>query len=348
MNDKILFFDSKNGLIDFLNRFIDSGEFTSVNILTDNNTSKLCLPHISSIFKKKQTREIKTGLDENYKNLQSVQTIWNALFERQVDRKGLIINLGGGVVTDTGGFVASTYKRGISYVNIPTTLLGMVDAAIGGKTGINFYGAKNQIGTIYPPEKVLIYPGFLKTLPETEFYSGLAEMLKHGLIRDKNYFYRTLEWKRNNLLDLIKRSVEIKCEIVNEDRNETGMRKLLNFGHTFGHAFESFFRKSNLPITHGHAVALGMIGEAYISTKMSGLAWDDFKTIRNHLSSLYDLSPLKYLDIYEIIRLMLLDKKNIAGEVGFVLLKSIGESEFNKKAPVTLITETLDYLQTKI
>ncbi len=329
-----------------LDEYIKEQEFTNVYIITDSNTNVNCLPLLKP-YLNHESHIIRTGLSEQNKNLDQVRHIWDELFKQMADRNSLILNLGGGVVSDVGGFVASTYKRGIKYINIPTSLLAMVDAAIGGKTGINYYEAKNQIGTYYPPKKIYILPDFLNTLPEEEFYSGLAEMFKHGLIFDQNYFQQLKTFKTHQIHDLIKRSVEIKFTIVNNDEHEEGLRKILNFGHTIGHAIEAFInRETDLRITHGHAVALGMLAEAYISMHETGLSKQELNEIKETLSSYYDFSLAKNLEYRNLLPYLKLDKKNISGDILFVLLKNIGSAVYNKKIPGALLRESLNYIKT--
>ena len=340
----ILFFDTPD---DFkkLNTFVNNLSYTRKFIITDKNTSVNCLPPVHSLFDFTYT-EIRLNPGEEFKNLNTVRGIWDTLFRHDADRKSLIINLGGGVITDTGGFAASTFKRGITYINMPTSLLAMVDAALGGKTGINYEGIKNQIGTVYEPERVIIYPGFLKTLPEKEFYSGLAEMFKHGLIADAGYYFQMKHYKREPLMELIRRSVEIKITIVNHDKDDFGLRQLLNFGHTVGHALEAYMQEISRPVTHGHAVAAGMIAEAMISLERAGLPHSAFQDIKNTLSKIYDLSPFREIDINKVRDYMKFDKKNTGGEIKFSLLKEIGTGIYGQTVDKYLIIKSLEYLKT--
>ncbi|NPA43025.1 MAG: 3-dehydroquinate synthase [Chlorobi bacterium] len=302
---------------------------TKLFILTDSRTRRYCLPILGDLPPGTRVFEIPPG--ENSKSPEYVSRLWDAMFDSGADRKSVWINLGGGVVSDLGGFAASTYKRGIPYYNIPTSLLAMTDAALGGKTGINYRGAKNQIGTIVPPRSVWIYPPFVHTLPRSEFMSGLAEMLKHGLIADANYFRQTAKYPLYPLEDLIRRSVEIKSRITEADPHEGGMRQLLNFGHTFGHALEAWFGAHGIPLTHGHAVALGMMIESLMSVEETGLPYSEYLEIRRVLESLYDPSPLKRIPSFDaLLPYMRADKKNTGDRINFVLLERIGKAVWNR------------------
>jgi len=316
---------------------------SSLFVHADTHTGNLCWPLIKKHFPDAVLVESVPG--EEHKNLDQVQKLWNRLLDLQADRKSLFVNLGGGVVSDLGGFAASTFKRGIPYINIPTTLLAMVDAAIGGKTGINYAGAKNQIGTVYFPLEVIIFPGFLQTLPEAEFKSGLAEMFKHGLIADAEYFRQMQSYSQFPLEHLIRRSVEIKSDIVRRDTHEKKLRQLLNFGHTAGHALEGFFQQIGRPVTHGHAVALGMIAEGWLSVQTTGLPRPALEEIRSALQMHFDTSPVQHIDIDRVMELMRLDKKNIRNQVHFTLLRDIGKGVPAVRVDDTLIRESLAYLQ---
>ena len=333
-----------------LKNYLDKHNFSEIIIITDENTRKFCLDIFKKSLNLKFTNvNIKPG--DIHKNLDTLKNLWKKLLDLNVDRKSLVINLGGGVVTDIGGFAAATFKRGIKFIHIPTSLLGMVDAAIGGKNGINFMDAKNQIGTIVQPEFVWIYTGYLKTLPKEEFDSGFAEMLKHGLIANRQYwndlymYYTKPEIK--NLAGLIKTSVEIKNHIIINDPFEQGNRKLLNYGHTIGHALESYMNyRKNIPLSHGKAVAAGMVVEAYLSYKLNGLPKTDLDEIKEKINFIYPIIKMSYNDIREIVKLMRFDKKNEEGKIKYVLLNEIGAADFNKEAPEKLVFEAFDYYLT--
>jgi 3-dehydroquinate synthase len=287
---------------------------------------------------------IKAG--EQHKNLQTVQRIWKTLMKHHADRNAWIINLGGGVITDLGGFVASTYKRGIRFINVPTTLLAMVDAAIGGKTGIDFGGAKNQIGTFAEAEAVLVDPVFLSTLPRREILSGMVEMLKYGFIADAKLLGINLE----NYQDFILRAGEIKREIVKEDPHENGLRKILNFGHTLGHAIESHSLTTDQPLLHGEAVAMGMCAALWLSVKQLGL---DKKVLQNFEKQLPMLLAeadvaLSETDIEPIMSYLAHDKKNKGEKPQFVLLEAVGKPVWNVEVEPEAIKTALEYVITKV
>lgn len=290
--------------------------------------------------------EIEPG--EGMKTIATCVELWTLLTEMGADRKSLLINLGGGVITDLGGFVASTFKRGIDFVHIPTTLLGMVDAAIGGKNGVDLGLLKNQVGTITNPKLLIIDSAYLATLPQREMRSGLAEMLKHGLIQDKNYWEQFLDLSQldsSQLDTLIYRSVEIKNSIVTQDPTENGIRKALNFGHTLGHAIESHFLTTEKPLLHGEAIAIGMILEAYLSYEKGLLSKEDYHQIKYVLSDLFEVVTMTQNDIDVLLEYMIHDKKNEYGKVQFALLEGIGNISLNQGADNEMISRAFkDYL----
>ena len=334
-----------------LNEFLSSKKYSSVFILVDENSKKHCLPLLKRSFDKILSYtliQIKSG--EKNKNIRTCEKIWNLLSKQNADRKSLLINLGGGVISDIGGFAASTYKRGIDFINIPTTLLAQVDASVGGKTGIDFSNFKNQIGTFAFPKAVFIDPAFLNTLNKRELLSGFAEVIKHGLIADENYWRRISEISNNNILggtiqELISTSIQIKNAIVSKDPYENGLRKALNFGHTIGHAIESASLKSKKKLLHGEAIALGMICEAYISRKCTGLPSDQLNGISSFIISIFKPAPVKF-PTKQLIALMKQDKKNNNSEINFSLLNSIGKVEINNSCSEELIEEALHFLNT--
>jgi 3-dehydroquinate synthase len=289
--------------------------------------------------------EIEAG--EEIKNITTCVEIWSILSELGADRKSLIINLGGGVITDIGGFIASTFKRGIDFINVPTTLLGMVDASIGGKNGVDLGNLKNQIGVINVPKMLLISTDFLETLSQREMRSGLAEMLKHGLIYDKNYWEQFLDLTKVDFADfdaLIYRSIEIKNEIVKQDPTENGIRKALNFGHTLGHAIESHFLESERPLLHGEAIAIGMILESYLSKEKGLLSNEEFHQIKYIISNIYEPHNFSDEDIISIQNLLIHDKKNEYGKVQFALINGIGKIIINQSVENELIINSFrDY-----
>lgn len=316
-----------------------------VFVLVDENTKKHCLKFIKSAIGSRQTAIIQIKSGEKNKTLRACEKIWKELSRQNADRKSLLINLGGGVITDMGGFCASTYKRGIDFINIPTTLLSQVDASVGGKTGIDFLGYKNQIGTFAFPKAVFINPDFLKTLKERERISGFAEVIKHGLIADKKYWNEIKSAGVNptsHIPHLISASIEIKNKIVAADPYENGLRKVLNFGHTIGHAVESASLKNKKQLLHGEAIAIGMICESYTSRKVSGLTSEELDEITSFIKSIFKQKPIKQSP-KQLIRLMKQDKKNKDSEINFTLLSSIGKAEINNSCSEELIAEAIQY-----
>jgi 3-dehydroquinate synthase len=317
------------------------GEASQVFILTDENVAPLWLPEVAHWLHCDSAIDIVIKPGEQYKNLQTVQRIWKVLMKHHADRNALLINLGGGVITDLGGFAASTFKRGIKFINVPTTLLAMVDAAIGGKTSIDFGGAKNQIGTFADAEEVLIDPVFLSTLPRREILSGLAEMLKYGFIADA----KLLEINLQNYQDYILRAGEIKREIVAQDPYEAGLRKILNFGHTIGHAIESHCLTTDYPLLHGEAVALGMAAALWLSVKLCGLDEKVLQDFERQLPMLLSEAEimLSEADIEPILGYLAHDKKNKDDKAQFVLLESLGKPIWGVEIPEDTLRVSLEY-----
>ena len=330
-----------------LNAQLKEKSYSLIFILVDENTHELCLPQFMAEIEgdyKFEIIEIESG--EINKNIETCVGVWEALSELDADRKSILINLGGGVLTDLGGFVASTFKRGIDFINVPTTLLSMVDASVGGKTGIDLGSLKNQIGVINQPVMVLVIPDFLDTLNNRQIRSGFSEMLKHGLIQDVSY-WESLK-NANNLEDMkshILTSIQIKNNVVLQDPTEQNIRKILNFGHTLGHAIESYFLEedSKETLLHGEAIAIGMILEAYLSNKLTGLSMDMLEDIKSTFLNRYAKVDFTDNDIQNILNLMKYDKKNSHGKVNFVLLKSIGEPVVDIEIPVELFKEAFTY-----
>jgi len=301
---------------------LDVSEYSEVAILVDENTRRDCLNKLPKTDNSKVI-EIKSG--EKNKNISTCNFIWQELTNHNFDKDSLLINLGGGVIGDMGGFCAATYKRGIDFIQIPTTLLAMTDASIGGKLGIDFLALKNQIGLFANPKSVLIYPDFLESLPLDQLKSGFAEVLKHALISDKNLWNEILNtsFEKLNWNEIILLSVEIKNKIVLSDPKEKGERRKLNFGHTFGHAIESFYLKKSTPILHGQAIALGML----IESKMSNLSESEKVEITAFILSNFTLpyNPAKN----QLIDFMRNDKKNSDEKINFTLLDGIGSCTIN-------------------
>ena len=316
-------------------------------ILTDETTQQLCLPLVEGFACLKGAQCITIGATDTHKTLDSLSHVWEALGEGGATRHSLLINIGGGMVTDLGGFAASTFKRGINYINIPTTLLSMVDASVGGKTGINFRGLKNEIGVFNNAETVILDTRFLKTLDTENILSGYAEMLKHGLISDEkmwaelmNYDLRVKNLER--LQQMVAESVAVKQRIVTEDPTEQGIRKALNLGHTAGHAFESF-ALSKQPILHGYAVAYGLVCELYLSAIKTGFPTDKMHQTVNFIHEHYGRMNITCDDYPQLLELMTHDKKNVAGVINFTLLGGIGDIRINQHATKDEIYEALDF-----
>lgn len=332
-----------------LNELIAKKSYSSIFIIVDEHTNEYCLSKFLPSIETEITIEIiEIEAGEEIKNITTCVEIWSILSDFGADRKSLIINLGGGVITDIGGFIASTFKRGIDFINVPTTLLGMVDASIGGKNGVDLGNLKNQIGVINVPKMLLIDFHFLETLPQREMRSGLAEMLKHGLIYDKNYWEQFLELKDLNFDDLntlIYRSIEIKNEIVKQDPTENGIRKALNFGHTLGHGIESHFLNSETPLLHGEAIAIGMILESYISKEKGLLTNAEFHQIKYIITTIFEPHIFTKNDIQAIQDLLIHDKKNEYGKVQFALINGIGKIIINQSVENELIANSFEDYQ---
>lgn len=331
-----------------LNTHLQNNSYSSIFIIVDTNTNEFCLPNFLPLLETDVAIEIiEFEAGEENKNIETCVQIWNVLTELGADRKSLVINLGGGVVTDLGGFVASTFKRGIDFIHIPTTLLSMVDASVGGKNGVDLGNLKNQIGVINVPLMVLIDTQYLETVSQTEMRSGLAEMLKHGLIYDRTYWNQFLDLAAIDYADfdaLIYRSVEIKNEIVTQDPTEKNIRKALNFGHTLGHAIESYFLESSEKTTllHGEAIAVGMILESFIAMKKGLLTQADYIEIKNCIQSIYDAIVFNEKDIDPILALLIHDKKNEYGTIQFALIEGIGAIKINQEVENELILEAFE------
>ncbi len=325
------------------------GNYSRVAVLTDENTNQHCLPEIRKILPE-TTVFIQIQSGEENKNIASCTHIWKELTDAGFDRKGLLINLGGGVITDMGGFCAATYKRGIRFINIPTTLLSQVDASVGGKLGIDFMGFKNHIGLFQDADAVLIDPRFLSTLPFRELRSGYAEVLKHALIADLAH-WRTLPkegWQDLNWREIIKHSVEIKHSITTADPTEKGLRKVLNFGHTIGHAIESFFlEQAENKLLHGEAIAIGMICESYLAQQKSGLTAESLKEICHYIASVWPTEPINQDIFPAIMDLALQDKKNEQGVINCTLLAKTGEAVINIPISRQDIRESLEWYNKK-
>lgn len=334
-----------------LNSFLSDYSPTKLFVLVDENTNEHCYPtFIQELETSCEIEVIEIESGEVNKNIETCVGLWNVLTELGADRKSLLINLGGGVITDMGAFVASTFKRGIKFINIPTTLLSMVDASVGGKTGVDLGVLKNQVGVFANPEMVLINQEYLSTLEEREMVSGLAEIIKYGLTYDVKLWNEVKEDNsiiNNDLTNIIFRSIEIKNEIVKQDPREHGIRKILNYGHTLGHAIESYHLESEHKetLTHGEAIAIGMITEAYISHKLLNFPESVLNEIKQNIKSIYGDVIITKEDYAPILDLLKHDKKNTNGNVNFVLLKNIEEFQLNCIVPENLLIESLDFYQ---
>lgn len=347
-NNYPVYFNEKG--YEALNLFLKENKYSNLFIIVDNETNELCLPKFLPYLETNLRIEIvEFEAGEHNKNIETCIQIWNVLTELGADRKSLVINLGGGVVTDLGGFVASTFKRGMDFIHIPTTLLSMVDASIGGKTGVDLGNLKNQIGVINVPKMVLIDTQYLETLSKSEMRSGLAEMLKHGLIYDAAYWEEFLDLKAIDYADfdeLIFRSVEIKNEIVLQDPTEKNIRKALNFGHTLGHAIESYFleNENKKTLLHGEAIAIGMILESYLSLEKGFLTPNEYLQIKSTIKAIYDDVIFEENDIEPILELLIHDKKNEYGNIQFALIEGIGKIKINQSVENELILKAFqDY-----
>lgn len=337
----IIFSKNASGDLTSLLREIN---FSQLFVLADENTAENCLPRIQSILPT-DTFYLTIRSGEKNKTIQTCTEIWASMTEAQLDRKALFLNLGGGVISDMGGFCASIYKRGIRFINMPTSLLSQVDASVGGKLGVDFEGLKNHLGVFNEPEMVIIAPEFLQTLPPNELRSGFAEIIKHGLIRDKAYFERLnlADWADSDWTDLIRHSVEIKKAVVQEDPKEAGLRKILNFGHTIGHAFETYYLDGPKHLLHGEAIAVGMICEAYLSKKKLNLSETDLETIQTAFLKVYGKIEIAEEDLEPVLDFCLQDKKNEGSTLLFSLLNSIGDCTYNIPVNREEILESIHY-----
>lgn len=317
-------------------------------ILTDVHTHRLCLPKLQGIPELDGAREIVIGAEDVHKTLETLSTVWQALSDGGATRHSLLVNLGGGMVTDLGGFAAATFKRGIAYINVPTTLLAMVDAAVGGKTGINFNGLKNEIGAFCPARCVLLETEFLRSLDAHNFFSGYAEMLKHGLISHTAHWAELLAFDTEHpdyalLKQMVGRSVQVKENIVEQDPLEHGIRKALNLGHTVGHAFESLALAEDRPVLHGYAVAWGLVCELYLSYVKADFPKEKMQQTIQFIRENYGSFAFDCKQYDRLYELMTHDKKNTAGVINFTLLREVGDIALNQTADKDTIFEALDF-----
>lgn len=319
--------------------------YSQVFILVDEQTEKACLPILNkTLF---DTKVIKITSGEANKTLVSAQYIWDELLKHKADRNAVLVNLGGGVIGDVGGFAAATYKRGIDFINVPTTLLAMVDSSIGGKTGIDYQGIKNAIGVIEAPAAVFINPVFLSTLDNRELLNGFAEIIKHALIGDEDYWdkvFRINNIDAESLAALINGSVKVKMQVVKKDPYEQGLRKILNFGHTIGHAIEAYsLAHDKKPLKHGEAIAIGMVCEAFLSKEQGGLSGRELRIISEFILQHFPKYSLRNILSPELIRFMRQDKKNSNDNIGFSLLKRIGKAGIDYTCSDAQIALALNY-----
>lgn len=330
--------------------FIRKLSFDGLFILCDENTNSYCFPAIEAIPEIRSAEKWVIPAGDDHKKIESLAKVWQFLSENGANRKSLLINLGGGMLTDLGGFAAATFKRGIRFINIPTTLLGAVDASVGGKTGINFNGLKNEIGVFAPAIAVLINAKFFTSLDTVNILSGYAEMLKHALLNsgeDLNqilsFDLESIDYARLN--DLVLESIKVKERIVTGDPEERGIRKALNLGHTFGHAFESLSYELNSPIPHGYAVAWGTVCELYLSSLKLGFDKNTLFSVFRFVKDHYGLFPMGCEHYKRLYELMLHDKKNEHSIVNFTLLKEVGNIVINQTANQQEIEEAIDFLR---
>ena len=330
-----------------LTQAIGECEHDRIFLLADETTQKACVPLIADFDCLKGAQTIVIGATDTHKTIESLAHVWEELGKGGATRHTLLINIGGGMVTDLGGFAASTFKRGINYINIPTTLLSMVDASVGGKTGINFRGLKNEIGVFNNAASVILDTRLLRTLDQENILSGYAEMLKHGLISNEQMWAELLNFEVEApdfglLQRMVEESVAVKQRIVTEDPTEQGIRKALNLGHTAGHAFESFALQKH-PILHGYAVAYGLICELYLSAVKTGFPSDKMHQTVSFIKAHYGKMTITCDDYPTLLELMTHDKKNTAGIINFTLLGGIGDIRINQTATKEEIYEALDF-----
>jgi 3-dehydroquinate synthase len=341
MNQSVVLAPISESLPDFLS----SSQYSKIVVIADNNTKRHCYPILKAFLPKHSVVTVPSG--EAHKTLATCEKIWEAMTKEELDRHALVINVGGGVIGDMGGFCAAVYKRGIDFIQVPTTLLSQVDASVGGKLGIDFQGFKNHLGVFNIPKSVLIDPVFLKTLPEREIRSGFAEIIKHCLIADASKWeeIRHKDFERQNWQDLIAHSVKIKQQVVDEDPTEKGLRKILNFGHTLGHAVETHFlgKPANQRLFHGEAIAVGMIMESYLAFERKMIDQDTLTDIEEFLFATYGKVKIKADDVEAIIALTRQDKKNKGKEIRFSLLKGAGQCAFDIVVTASEMRKSIAY-----
>lgn len=328
--------------------FLEGMSYDKLFVLTDMNTHEKCYPLVKEVPLLRDAPVITVEAGDTHKSLEALSSIWMRLSSEGATRHSVLLNLGGGMVTDMGGFAGATFKRGIRTINVPTTLMASVDAAVGGKTGVNFNGLKNEIGAFYPPECVFIDCEFLRTLDRDNILSGYAEMIKHGLISSMEvytsvmlYDIDTMNYRYLN--QLVAQSVAVKEEFVAKDPKEQNIRKALNFGHTVGHAYESLSFRKNVPLLHGHAVAAGIISELYLSHKLCGFPMEKLSQVVYYIKEYYRPFAFSCDDYDALYELMTHDKKNEAGIINFTLLGGVGDVRINQQVSRAHILESLDF-----
>lgn len=326
-----------------VDEYLSSHSYSKLALLVDENTYEHCYPLILDILPPHFIIKIASG--EVHKNLATCEEIWEQMTDQQMDRQSILVNLGGGVIGDMGGFCAATFKRGLRFINLPTTLLAQVDASIGGKQGIDFRHYKNHLGVFRDPEMVFISTEFLGTLPFVELRSGFAEVVKHTLISDADYWHsiKKSDWDSQDWTQHVKHSIDTKSKVVQQDPYESGQRKILNFGHTIGHAIEKEFLSTAQPLLHGEAIAIGMITEAYLSHQKLHLAKEDLRDITHHLFKWFGKVRLDQSVINPVVKNTLQDKKNFDGKIQCTLLQNIGQAVFNIEVTPQEITGALEY-----
>ncbi len=335
-------------LLEKLSKLFNFNQFSKIGLLTDENIAHHWLSRVKKAIGK-ETSAIVVPAGEKIKTIDGAKIIWKEMLSAGFDRHSLLINLGGGVIGDLGGFAASTFMRGIDFLQVPTSLLAMVDASIGGKTGIDVGAVKNSVGVFKDPIGVVVDVDVLRTLPARELRSGFAEVIKHGIITDRKHFDSAFskspeEFGKEELIKLIAVSIKIKMAIVRKDPKEKGFRKVLNFGHTIGHAIESMSLKTNSPLLHGEAVALGMVAESKLAQLLGLLSEEDFEIIENVINHA-GLPVRTNLSQDKIISLIAGDKKNIGKKILWSLPEKIGSVKFDVVAPDELVVEAIDYIK---
>jgi 3-dehydroquinate synthase len=351
--DNLLFTDAlESTLAQLLETYAPQQRF----ICCDTTTETTCLPHISAFECLREAKLVVVPAGDDHKNVDSLALLWGFLSREGATRRSVLINLGGGMVTDLGGFAAATFKRGMDVINLPTTILGAVDAAVGGKTGINFNGLKNEVGAFHQPKAVVFYTPFFETLDQANCLSGFAEMLKHGLLSDAAYLDSLFKLDLSQpaapaFLDAVRRSVEIKFDITSQDPHEKGLRKALNLGHTMGHAIESLSHHIQQPVLHGYAIAWGMVCELFLAHCLLGFPAELLKRMNRFVKETYGTPPLTCADYPYLFDAMTHDKKNESKGLNFTLLSDIGDLHLNHVLHLEKITDkalletSLDYLQ---